>query len=96
MSEESSPAAEASPGPAALAHATRLLALDPHQVSAPGLITGLEALIDARNAIDHALARWVQAADVSGATVDECGRTTPRSETRSRATTSASSTPPRS
>jgi hypothetical protein len=56
--------------------AAPLLALDPHTVSASGLVEGIEALLDAQNLIAAALCRWTQAADVTGATVDECGRTT--------------------
>jgi hypothetical protein len=51
-------------------------ATDAHSMSSASLIVELEELIDARDRLDAVIARHLQAADVIGATVDECGRST--------------------
>jgi hypothetical protein len=47
---------------------------DAHSLGSASLIVELEELIEARDRLDAVIAQHVQAADVIGATVDECGR----------------------
>jgi Domain of unknown function (DUF222) len=53
-----------------------MTAVDPHALGSAGLIVELEELIEARDRLDAVIASRLQAADVCGATVDECGRST--------------------
>jgi hypothetical protein len=53
-----------------------MTAVDPHALGPAGLIVEMEELIEARDRLDAVLASRLQAADVIGATVDECGRST--------------------
>jgi hypothetical protein len=51
-------------------------ATDPHAIGSAGLIVELEELTSARDRLDAVIASRLQAADFTGATVDECGRST--------------------
>jgi hypothetical protein len=51
-------------------------ALDPHTLGSAGLIVTIEELIEARDRLDAVIASRIQAGEVIGATVDECGRST--------------------
>jgi hypothetical protein len=53
-----------------------MTAVDPHALGPAGLIVEMEELIEARDRLDAVIASRIQAADVIGATVDECGRST--------------------
>jgi Domain of unknown function (DUF222) len=53
-----------------------LATVDVHSIPEPALLVALEELLTAKDRLDAVIALHLQAADVRGVTVNECGRTT--------------------